>query len=76
MPVPPPVTTTVFPLAESSGRVGDMDWYVLVCHVEVGDGKGAAMVIVKCMDDWEGWVDCSMRNILFNDECHLLFIVE
>ena len=51
MPVPPPVTTTVLPLAESSGREGDMDWYVFVCHVEVGDGKGA-MVIVRCMNVW------------------------
>jgi hypothetical protein len=27
--------------------VGDRDWYVFVCHFEVGDGKGAAMVIVS-----------------------------
>ena len=39
-----------------------MDWYVLLCHVEVGGGKGA-IVIVGCIDYWEGWVDCSMRNM-------------
>ena len=39
-----------------------MDGYVLLCHVEVGDGKGA-IVIVGRMDYWEGWVDCSRRNM-------------
>lgn len=56
MPVPPPVTTTVLPLAESSGRVGDKDWYVVVCQTEVGDGKGA-MLTVRFMNDWEVQVD-------------------
>lgn len=42
-----------------------MDGCVFVCHVEVGDGNGA-MVIVRWMNDWEGWleqVDYSIRNI-------------
>jgi len=32
-------------LAESSGRVGDKDGYVVSCHFEVGEGKGA---MVNC----------------------------
>lgn len=51
MPVPPPVITMVFPLAESSGRVEDIDGYVSVCHLEVGDGKGA-MLIEKYVENW------------------------
>jgi hypothetical protein len=47
MPVPPPVTITVLPFADSSRRVGDMDWYVFECQFFVGDGKGAAMVTVR-----------------------------
>lgn len=47
--MPPPVINTVFPLAESSGRVGDKDGYVSECHFEVGDGKGAAIVSVRSL---------------------------
>ena len=47
MPVPPPVIMTVFPLAESSGREGERDGYVLSCQVEVGDGNGA-IVVLRC----------------------------
>jgi len=49
-PVPPPVINTLFPLAESSGRVGDKDGYVSVCHFEVGDGNGAAIVKSRNLD--------------------------
>lgn len=52
-----------------------MDWYVFVCHVEVGDGKGA-MVIVRYMDDWEGWVYCSTSNMFLSEQCPSLCIVE
>lgn len=45
MPVPPPVISTMLPLAESLGPVGDLDWYVLVCKAEVGDGKGAIFIV-------------------------------
>lgn len=48
--MPPPVIKTVFPLAESSGRVGDKDGYVSECHFEVGDGKGAAIVGATSLD--------------------------
>jgi trans-2-enoyl-CoA reductase len=47
-----------------------MDWWVFVCHVEVGDGNGA-MVIVRCMDDWEGWVDCSMKEHVLSEQCFI-----
>ena len=42
--------------------MGDRDWYVSSCHVEVGDGKGAIMGVGR-MDYWEEWVDCSMGNM-------------
>ena len=74
MPVPPPVTTTVLPLAESSGRMGDMDWYVLLCHVEVGDGKGA-IVIVGRMDYWAGWDSRLMRNMSPSEQSLSLYTV-
>ena len=45
MPVPPPVIRMVFPLAEREGRVGEIEGYVLVCHVSVGLGKGAAPMV-------------------------------
>ena len=45
MPVPPPVIMIVLPLAESSGRDGDREGYVLSCHFEVGDGNGAILVV-------------------------------
>ncbi len=44
MPLPPPVTTTVLPFAESSGRLGARDGYVVVCQVAVGEGNGAAAI--------------------------------
>src|ERR1700760_3643962 len=65
MPVPPPVTATVLPLAESSGRVGDMDGYVFWCQIAVGDGKGA-MVVSRCVNDEERWIDCLMKVVDLN----------
>jgi hypothetical protein len=56
--------------------VGDRDWYVFVCHVEVGDGKGAAMVIVGCMYDWGRMGDCSMRSSFLGEECPSLYLFE
>ena len=52
-----------------------MDWYVFVCHVEVGDGKGA-MVIVRYVHNWEGRVDCSMMNMFLGEQCPSLCTVE
>ena len=44
MPLPPPVTITVLPLADSSGREGDSEGYVVECQVKVGEGNGAVIV--------------------------------
>jgi hypothetical protein len=55
--------------------VGDMNWYVFVCHVEVGDGKGA-MVIVRCTDDLMIGKNYSMRNTSLSEQCPSLYMVE
>lgn len=39
IPWPPPVMTMDLPAAESSGREGEMEGYVLLCHVAVRLGK-------------------------------------
>ena len=44
MPLPPPVMITVLPLAESSGRLGEMDSYEVECHLVVGAGNGGIVI--------------------------------
>jgi hypothetical protein len=50
-----------------------MDGYASVCHVAVGDGKGA-MVILRRIDYSDERIDCSMSDINFFGRTLAIFI--
>jgi hypothetical protein len=72
MPVPLPVIIVTLPLADNSGRSGDIEGYAAVFHMDVGDGKEA---IAKMFISNVQVCSDSYRRLIYESDDHLLVLV-